>query len=174
MTPNPNSKFKEKNKQNPKEMSLKYSPLPGSKKGYQAGELYPDIRVPYRQITLSDTQLDGRNMSNEPFNVYDCSGIYTDSDVTIDISKGLPQIREKWIDDRGDVKQLEGQNSAYFYTRKNDSSLDAIRFPTPKKPRQAKAGKTVTQMHYDRTGVITPEMEYIDIRETCRPEFVRD
>ena len=174
MTPNPNSKFKEKNKQNPKEISLKYSPLPGSKKGYHAGKIHSDIRVPYRKIILSDTQLDGGSTPNEPLEVYDCSGIYTDPDATIDISKGLPQIREKWIDDRGDVKQLEGQNSAYFYTRKNDSSLDAIRFPTPKKPRQAKAGKNVTQMHYARKGVITPEMEYIAIREKCRPEFVRD
>jgi phosphomethylpyrimidine synthase len=168
----PNSK--EKNKQAPSEIVIKYDPLPGSKKIYKKGKHYPDSRVPFRQITLADTILDDETRSNEPFNVYDCSGVYTDSDIAIDIAKGLPEIREKWIDDRGDVTQLEGQNSAYFYTRKNDTSLDSIRFPEIKKPRRAKAGQNVTQLHYARKGIITPEMDYIAVREGCDPQFVRD
>ena len=122
---------------------------------------------------------------NEPVTVYDTSGPYTDPDIKIDINKGLPRKRESWIADRDDTEVQPDISSEYGKARRDDKSLDAIRFPMTHKPRKAKEGRRVTQMHYARKGMITPEMEYVAIRENLdnekrgiktyiTPEFVRD
>lgn len=123
-----------------------------------------------REIRLDDTKdsLTGKSIPNEPVTVYDTSGPYTDPSKTIDIHKGLERMREKWIDARGDSEQLETFSSVYCNERLNDASLDHLRFSLINKPRRAKAGKNVSQMHYAKKGIITPEMEYVAIRENQR------
>src|SRR5690606_7826364 len=111
---------------------------------------------------------------NPPVTVYDTSGPYTDPDVQIDLKKGLPRLREKWILDRGDVEQLNEISSEYGRVRLNDSKLDTLRVEHIKKPLKAKAGHNVTQLHYAKKGIITPEMEYIAIRENQRIDQLRD
>ncbi len=129
---------------------LSYGPLSGSKKIYIPGITYSDIRVPFREIELSDTKdHHGKVTPNHPVRLYDTSGPYTDPSVRVDITQGLPQLRLKWILERGDVEYLSG-------------------------PLRCKPGHAVTQMHYARRGIITPEMEFIAIRENCKPAFVRD
>ncbi len=155
--------------------SLSYGPLPGSKKVYVQGETYSDIRVPFREIELSDTKdHHGKLTPNEPVRLYDTSGPYTDPSVRVDITQGLPQLRLKWIEERGDVEYLSGPSSLYRKGRDNDLDLVPIRFPGVRKPLRSKTGGNVTQMHYARLGVITPEMEFIAIRENCEAKFVRD
>ena len=154
---------------------LSYEPLSGSKKIYIPGITYSDVRVPFREIELSDTRdHNGKVTPNEPVRLYDTSGPYTDTSVRVDITQGLPQLRLKWIEARGDVEYLSGPSSLYRKQRDNDLDLAPIRFPGVRKPLRAKAGSNVTQMHYARLGVITPEMEFIAIRENCKPKFVRD
>ena len=154
---------------------LSYQPLPGSQKIYKSGVIHQNIRVPFRQIRLSDTQgFNGQKEQNAALDVYDTSGPYTDTHATIDISKGLEALRLPWILDRGDVEYLSGPTSAYRRDRDNDLQVAPIRFPCVKNPLRAKTGQNVTQMHYARRGIITPEMEFIAIREGCSPEFVRD
>lgn len=123
-----------------------------------------------REITLSDTKdsLTGKLTPNEPVTVYDTSGPYTDPEKKINVHNGIERIREPWILDRGDVERLEGFSSEYCNQRLNDSSLDHMRFSHLKTPLRAKKGKNVTQLHYAKQGVITPEMEYIAIRENQR------
>ncbi|MGH7662533.1 MAG: phosphomethylpyrimidine synthase ThiC, partial [Vulcanimicrobiaceae bacterium] len=139
-------------------------PFPGSRKVYASGR-DPSIRVPMRAVALSD---------GETHILYDTSGPYTDSDVELDVRKGLPPIRQAWVEARGDTVELEKPTSIYRIGRESMRELDGIRFVPSRKARVAKAGAAVTQMAYARRGTITPEMEFIAIRENCSPEFVRD
>lgn len=140
------------------------APLPNSRKIFIEGSR-PDIRVPMREITQADTPTAFGGEKNPPIYVYDCSGPYTDPSVKIDVRNGLSALRAKWIEERGDTEQLDGMTSEYGRAREADKSLDELRFNLQRKPRRAKAGDNVTQMHYARRGIITPEMEFIAIRE---------
>ena len=130
----------------------------------------PDVRVPFREISLSDTPSAFGADKNPPVVVYDTSGPYTDPSVNIDIRDGLPALRAKWIEERNDTEQLGGPTSEYGQQRKTDPALSEMRFNLTRKPRRAKAGMNVSQMHYARKGIITPEMEFIAIRENQRRE----
>ena len=142
--------------------------FPNSTKVFVPGTLYP-IQVAMRQISLSPTKLsNGQIEVNPPISIYDTSGPYTDGTQEIDIRKGLPRLREQWILDRGDVQQLDGISSRYGQERLADTSLDELRFAYSHKPKVAAPGKNVTQLHYARKGIITPEMEYVAIRENQR------
>jgi len=146
------------------------SPFPNSKKIYVEGEIHP-IQVAMREITLSPTKLSNGSLEhNPPVTVYDTSGPYTDENSEINIEKGLPRIREQWILDRNDVDILDGITSEYGKARLADSRLDELRFSYNHKPKIAKEGKEVTQLYYAKQGIITPEMEYIAIRENQRIE----
>lgn len=151
--------------------------LPASKKVYVQGSR-PDIQVPMREITLTDTPVGGLGKAdgerNPPFYVYDTSGVYTDPNVHIDLTKGLPKLRETWIEERGDTEKLTKLSSEYGNQRANDISTAELRFAHIDKPRRAKSGKNVTQMHYARQGIITPEMEFIAIRETQKQHELTD
>ena len=141
--------------------------LPASKKVYIQGSR-PDIQVPMREIELTDTPTGLGGEHNPPLMVYDTSGVYTDPNVEIDLNKGLPNIRDSWIEERQDTEKLETLSSAFGQERLRDIRTAEIRFAHIQKPRRAKAGKNVTQMHYAKQGIITPEMEYIAIRENQR------
>ncbi|WP_374458561.1 phosphomethylpyrimidine synthase ThiC [Chryseobacterium taeanense] len=146
------------------------SPFPNSRKIYVEGKIHP-IHVAMREIELSPTKLSNGNLEhNPPVTVYDTSGPYTDENSEIDIEKGLPRIREQWILDRNDVEILDGITSEYGKARLSDSKLDELRFSYNHKPKVAKEGKEVTQLYYAKQGIITPEMEYIAIRENQRIE----
>ena len=148
-------------------------PIPGSKKIHVEGSR-PDIRVPMREIALSDTpKLFGAEI-NAPFTVYDTSGPYTDPAAMIDLVKGLPPLRAGWIAERGDTEQLAGLSSEYGLKRAADARLDAVRFPNLHAPRRAVSGANVSQMHYAKRGIITPEMEYIAIRENQKLDALRE
>ena len=142
-------------------------PIPGSEKMYVQGELFPDIQVPMRRIALSDTRNeDGQMEKNESVVVYDTSGPYTDPNYSCDLNRGLPQIRTPWIERRADTLVQKELSSEYGRMRQSDRSLDALRFDhTCTQPRKAKTGKCITQMYYARQGIITPEMEFVAIRE---------
>lgn len=143
-------------------------PISGSKKVYVQGKIH-NIKVAMREITLSPTKLaNGKTELNAPVTVYDASGPYTDSTAVIDIKKGLQRLREQWILDRKDVEELSDVSSEYGKERLNDKSLDHLRFDHTKKLLRAKAGCNVSQLHYAKKGIITPEMEYIAIRENQR------
>jgi phosphomethylpyrimidine synthase len=139
-------------------------PLPNSSKVYIQGSR-PDIRVPMRKIEQADTAASFGAEKNPPIYVYDTSGPYTDPDVKIDIRSGLAGVRTPWIIERNDTEELAGPTSAYGIERLNDPKLAELRFNLHRKPRRALAGKNVSQMHYARQGIITPEMEFIAIRE---------
>ena len=160
---------------------------PSSEKVYVNGNLHP-IRVGMRKINLTDTVriIDGKRIvtHNAPVYVYDTSGAFTDPDVEVNIEKGLQRIREQWILQRGDVEQIPDITSEYGQARRNDRTLDSIRFKNTHKPYRAKEGRAITQMYYARQGIITAEMEYVAIRENMMneqqgiathitPEFVR-
>ncbi|MCQ0110927.1 phosphomethylpyrimidine synthase ThiC [Zhouia amylolytica] len=159
----------------PGKQAISRAPFPNSRKVYVNGSLYPDIKVPMREIALSDTvdKFNGTKEPNEPVLVYDTSGPYTDPEVTIDVKKGLEPIREEWITKRGDVEQLSGLTSAYGNERLNNEKLDELRFKHLKNPLKAKNGQNVTQMHYAKKGIITPEMEYIAIRENQKLQEIK-
>ena len=144
-------------------------PFPKSRKTYILGSR-PDIRVPFREISLSDTPSAFGSEKNPSVLVYDTSGPYTDPEVHIDIREGLPALRGHWIDERNDTEQLAGPSSTYGLQRKTDPQLTEMRFNLTRKPRRAKTGMNVSQMHYARQGIITPEMEFIAIRENQRRE----
>ena len=147
-------------------------PLPNSRKVYIQGSR-PDIRVPMRQITQSDTPASFGAEENPPIYVYDTSGPYTESGVTIDIRSGLSAPRLPWILERNDTEELPGPSSTYGVERLNDPKLAELRFNLHRKPRRALPGRNVSQMHYARQGIITPEMEFIAIRENlCRKEYL--
>ncbi|CAH2789593.1 MAG: Phosphomethylpyrimidine synthase ThiC (EC [uncultured Caballeronia sp.] len=144
------------------------APLPNSRKVYVTGST-PDIRVPMREITQSDTPDGFGGEKNPPVYVYDTSGPYTDPQAKIDIRSGLPALRAAWIDKRGDTEELAGLSSEFGRERAADPKTAELRFPgLHRKPRCALAGKNVSQMHYARQGIITSEMEYIAIRENQR------
>ncbi|WP_394167106.1 phosphomethylpyrimidine synthase ThiC [Neptunomonas phycophila] len=142
-------------------------PFPKSRKVYIEGSR-SDIRVPMREISLDITPTAFGGEPNEPLYVYDTSGPYTDPDAEIDIRKGLAPLRESWIDERQDTVLLDGLTSVYGQTRAADLRLDELRFELTRKPRRAKEGCNVTQLHYARKGIITPEMEFIAIRENMK------
>ena len=161
---------------------------PGSEKIYVPGKLY-NIQVGMRKVNLTDTVkiVDGKRITrhNDPVYVYDTSGAYTDPKIEIDLEKGLPRLRESWIIERNDVERLSEITSQYGRSRTADKSLDPIRFKYVQLPYRAKTGKEITQMYYAKKGIITPEMEYVAIRENLQnemlgikshitPEFVRD
>ena len=147
-------------------------PLPNSRKIYVAGSR-DDIKVPMREIKLTDTIGDLAE-KNDPVHVYDTSGPYTDPKKSINFRNGIEQHRGKWIGERGDTEILDSFSSSYCNKRLNDESLDGLRFEHILKPRRAKSGKNVTQMHYAKQGIITPEMEFIAIRESCRWQQYKD
>ena len=153
------------------------------------GKLHPEIKVGMRKVLLTPTVTveDGKRTvkENAPIYVYDTSGPYSDPNVKIDLKQGLPRMRESWILQRGDVEQLDGLTSEYGRMRQEDKSLDHLRFSHIQRPYRAKAGRQVSQMYYAKQGIITPEMEYVAIRENMNceelgidtyitPEFVRD
>ena len=144
-------------------------PLPNSRKVYIPGSS-ADIQVPMREITQSDTPASMGAEKNPPIFVYDTSGPYTDPAAKIDIRSGLAPLRQKWIEKRGDTVELDGPSSRYGKERLADPELASLRFNLARKPRIAKPGMNVTQMHYARKGIVTPEMEYIAIRENQRRE----
>tara|TARA_R110002096_G_scaffold431885_1_gene647686 strand:+ start:96654 stop:98513 length:1860 start_codon:yes stop_codon:yes gene_type:complete len=147
--------------------AISRTPFPNSEKIYVQGNIHKDINVAMRQIKLSDSEDKFNNTKepNDPIVVYDTSGAYTDPSIEIDIKKGLEPIREKWIMDREDVEQLDAFSSEYCNARLTNSKLDELRFQHIRKPLRAKPLKNVSQLHYAKKGIITPEMEYIAIRE---------
>ena len=144
-------------------------PLPNSRKIYQTGSR-PDLRVPFREISLADTPSQFGAEPNPSLSVYDTSGPYTDPTVQIDIRKGLPPLRQAWVTERGDTELMAGLNSQYGQARQADPELDTLRFELKRQPRRSISGANVTQMHYARRGIITPEMEFVAIRENLRRE----
>ena len=148
--------------------TIKVDSYPSSEKVYLKGSLFP-INVGMRKINLTpNVHYEGNTRietPNEPVLVYDTSGPYTDPNQKININQGIPRLREEWIANRGDVDELDDRTSQYGRMRRNDHTLDAIRFPIQHKPLKAKPGKKITQMAYAKAGVITPEMEYVAIRE---------
>ena len=145
------------------------APLPNSQKVYVVGSR-PDIRVPMRKISQSDTPESFGFEANPPIYVYDTSGVYTDPNVSIDIRSGLPTPRAPWIAERNDTEVLPAPSSDFGTQRLHDPKTADLRFNLTRNPRRALAGKNVTQMHYARQGIITPEMEFVAIRENQRRE----
>lgn len=146
--------------------------FPASKKIYVTGSR-PDIRVPMREIQLTPTKTEAGTFENEPIKVYDTSGPYTDPDFQADIHKGLPAVRKQWILDRHDVVEYDGRQvkpEDNGFRKEEDQNITT---PFHRKPFKAKKGAVVTQMHYAKKGIITPEMEFVAIRENMDPEFVR-
>ena len=144
-----------------------------SRKVYIQGSR-PDIKVPFREISLSDTPSMFGAEKNPPVMVYDTSGPYTDPTINVDIRNGLPALRSGWIEERNDTEQLDGPSSEFGHQRKTDPALAEMRFNLQRLPRRAKAGMNVSQMHYARKGIITPEMEYIAIRENQRTDAMSE
>ncbi|RIZ68763.1 MAG: phosphomethylpyrimidine synthase ThiC [Methylococcales bacterium] len=154
--------------------SVKIDSYPASEKIYVQGSR-PDIQVPMRKINLSDTPVHfGAVEKNGPLYVYDTSGVYTDPNVEVDLKKGLSAIRSAWIAERNDTEELMGPSSEFGQQRLEDPATASLRFEHIRKPRRAKAGANVSQMHYARQGIITPEMEFIAIRENQKMEEMRD
>jgi phosphomethylpyrimidine synthase len=150
--------------------------FPSSRKVYVAGSR-PDIRVPMREISLSPTVTRRGEVANAPVRVYDTSGPYADPDQTVDIRRGLPPVRRPWVLERHDVEEYEGRRGQPRDDglRPDDPRANLAVFPgLTRRPLRARAGRTVTQMHYARRGIVTPEMEFVAIREGVAPEFVRD
>ncbi len=150
-------------------------PFPASRKVYAPGSS-PNVRVPMREIALTPTSGRFGDEENAPVRVYDTSGPYTDPDVPTDIQQGLPPLRQQWIVDRGDIEEYQGREVQPLDNgfKRDDSRADLSVFPGLKRrPLRAKPGRAVTQMHYGRRGIVTPEMEFIAIREGLDPEFVR-
>jgi len=152
---------------------IKIDSYPASEKVYITGSR-PDIRVPMRKITLSDTPVHFGAEKNVPLYVYDTSGVYTDPAVKVDLQKGLAGIRDNWIAERDDTEELAGPSSDFGQERLNDPETASMRFEHIRQPRRAKSGKNVSQMHYARQGIITPEMEYIAIRENQNMQEMRE
>ncbi len=148
-------------------------PFPNSRKTYIHGSR-PDLRVPMREISLADTHVSGGVEKNPPIYVYDTSGPYTDPDARVDLRRGLPPLREAWIEERGDSERLSDVSSEYGRARNTDLKLAHLRFAHIKPPRRAKPGANVSQMHYARRGIVTPEMEFIAIRENMKLDAYRE
>ncbi len=148
-------------------------PFSGSQKIYVQGSR-PDLKVGMREISQAETPASFGAEKNPPITVYDTSGPYTDPSVEIDLLKGLPDVRHAWISERNDTENLSGPSSEYGQQRVADPKLDSLRFEHIHAPRRAQSGRNVTQMHYARQGIITPEMEYVAIRENLRLEALKD
>jgi phosphomethylpyrimidine synthase len=148
-------------------------PFPNSRKIYVTGSR-PDLRVPMREIRQSDTPASFGAEPNPPVYVYDTSGPYTDPDARIELREGLAAVRGAWIEERGDTVELSGPSSEYGRARAADPKLAHLRFEHIRAPRRARSGMNVTQMHYARRGIVTPEMEYVAIRENQRLELARE
>src|SRR5690606_25293746 len=148
-------------------------PFPNSRRVYVQGSR-PDLRVPMREIAQSPTKALTGDIENPPITVYDTSGPYTDPEARIDLRHGLAPVREAWIIERDDTRELDGPSSEYGRRRMQDAELAGLRFEHIRKPRVAKSGMNVTQMHYARRGIITPEMEFVAIRETRRLDELRE
>ncbi|HKM37103.1 MAG TPA: phosphomethylpyrimidine synthase ThiC, partial [Thiopseudomonas sp.] len=148
-------------------------PFPNSRKIYVQGSR-PDILVPMREISLTPTETDEGIEENAPVFVYDTSGPYSDPSVSIDVRKGLCDVRSAWIEERDDTEVLKGLSSSFGQERLDDPELKKMRFSSIRNPRRAKSGQNVTQMHYARQGIITPEMEYVAIRENLKLEKARE
>ncbi len=153
--------------------SVKIDSYPASEKIYIQGSR-PDIQVPMRKINLSDTPASFGAEKNGPVYVYDTSGVYTDPNIPVDLQKGLAAIRKTWITERGDTELLSGPSSQFGRERLEDQTTEHLRFEHIRTPRRAKAGANVSQMHYARQGIITPEMEFISIRENQNMEEMRE
>ncbi len=147
-------------------------PFPSSRKLYVTGSR-PDLRVPMREVTLTPTQTKTGIEENPPIMIYDTSGPYTDPTAHIDLLAGLADLRRPWIQERDDTELLEGPTSAFGRERQSDPRLAHLRFEHIRTPRRAKPGRNVTQMHYARAGIITPEMEFVAIRENMRLDELR-
>ncbi|WP_303902575.1 phosphomethylpyrimidine synthase ThiC [Thiohalomonas denitrificans] len=148
-------------------------PFPRSEKIYVTGSR-PDLKVGMRKVEQDSTHSSsGGEETNPPVFIYDTSGPYTDPDADIDLMKGLPGMREAWIEERADTERLDGPSSEYGRARQDDAELKKLRFEHIRSPRRARAGVNVTQMHYARRGIITPEMEFIAIRENCKLREMR-
>ncbi|MBX3237785.1 MAG: phosphomethylpyrimidine synthase ThiC [Nitrospiraceae bacterium] len=154
---------------------LTTTPFPASRKVYLNGS-QPGVRVPMREITLTPTRSanGGDQTPNPPVTVYDTSGPYTDPNVQIDVRQGLPSLRRTWIENRRDTQELPTVTSQYGRIRAADPKLDELRFGNIRKPLRAQPGRNVTQMHYAKQGIVTPEMEYIAIRENQSRELARE
>ncbi|PZO62971.1 MAG: phosphomethylpyrimidine synthase ThiC [Pseudoxanthomonas suwonensis] len=148
-------------------------PIPGSRKIHVEGSL-PGVRVPMREIVLTKTPTLFGGEENAPVTVYDCSGAYTDPTAAIDLAKGLPALRAQWIEARGDSERLSGITSEFGRKREGDAKLAHVRFPNRSAPRRALSGTNVSQMHYAKRGIITPEMEFVAIRENQRLDAVHE
>ena len=148
-------------------------PFPDSRKVYVVGSC-ADIRVGMREVMQTSASLADGEQENPPIPVYDTSGPYTDPTASIDLLKGLPALRASWIERRDDTDELPGPSSEYGRDRQHDPALSGLRFAHIRNPRRAKTGANVTQMHYARQGLITPEMEYVAIRESMRLEELRE
>ncbi len=148
-------------------------PFPGSRKIYVEGSR-SDLRVGMREILQADTPASLGAETNPPITVYDTSGPYTDPDASIDLLEGLPSVRAAWIDERNDTQLLDGPSSEFGRIRAADAELASLRFEHIRRPRRARAGANVSQMHYARQGIITPEMEYVAIRENLKLEALGD
>ncbi|MES2566819.1 MAG: phosphomethylpyrimidine synthase ThiC [Bacteroidota bacterium] len=162
-----------KSEKKPEQQTISSGAISGSKKIYVEGKLH-NIKVAMREIILSPTKLaNGTTEHNAPVTVYDTGGAFTDDSIEVDIKKGLPRIREQWILDRNDVEQLSDVSSVFGKERHDDKSLDSLRFEHIKKPLKAKAGHNVSQLYYAKKGIITPEMEYIAIRENQKNDLLK-
>ena len=148
-------------------------PISGSRKIHVDGVL-PGVRVPMREIVQTATPTLFGGEDNPPVTVYDTSGPYSDPDASIDLARGLPALRAAWIAARGDSEPLDALSSSFGRKRESDAKLETVRFPARPLPRRARAGANVTQMHYARRGIVTPEMEFVAIREHQRLEAVRE
>ena len=156
--------------QNPHEERCEYitqTPIAGSQKVYITSATDARVRVPMRKIAMSPTELEGRAaIENAPLYVYDTSGPFTDPDIPVDVTRGIPRIREEWILERSDTEELATLSSEYGRMRLADKQLDSLRFPhVSSRPRRAKAGARVTQRQYAQQGIVTPEMEFVAVRE---------
>lgn len=162
----------------PNKTTLTREPFPASKKVYVSGKIHPNIKVAMREIELTDTVNKFAKLSkvekNPSVTVYDTSGPFTDPNAEIDLAKGLPRLRQEWILQRGDVEELPDVSSEFGKQRLYNPDLDHLRFEHIKKPLRAKAGMNVSQLHYAKKGIITPEMEYIAIRENQKIETMQD
>jgi phosphomethylpyrimidine synthase len=147
-------------------------PFPNSRKIFVEGSR-PDIRVPMREVSQDPTQASMGAEENPPITLYDTSGPYTDPQARIDLLQGLADLRDAWIDERGDTEWLDGPSSAFGRARAVDPALASLRFAHIRAPRRAKAGANVSQMHYARRGIVTPEMEFVAIRENNRLQEMR-
>ena len=154
--------------------NINYKPLPNSKKRYKRSNLFPELKIPFREIKLSPTKKNEFDEPNLPFESYDTSGPYTDENIAIDIRKGLPPIREKWLLRRNDCQETVQPSSSYKILRNKNQKLQPISFLNENKVLKAKQGKNVSQLHYARKGEITEEMEYIALRENIPVEKVRE